>query len=84
MARGVELLEDLEACLDALLSNLDLSRDLVLLTSDHGNLEDLSTKRHTRNRVPTLLWGAGKEQAAAGITDISHIAPAILRHLGVV
>lgn len=82
MARGVELLEDLEACLDAVLSRLDLFRNLVVLTSDHGNLEDLSTKRHTRNRVPTLLWGAGREQAAAGITDISHIAPAILRHLG--
>lgn len=82
MARGVELLEDLEACLDAVLSTLDLSANLVVLTSDHGNLEDLSTKRHTRNRVPTLLWGAGAEQAAAGIADISHIAPAILRHLG--
>ncbi|MEK7203868.1 MAG: peptidase [candidate division NC10 bacterium] len=82
MARGVEILEDLEACLDAVLSSIDLSTNLVVLTSDHGNLEDLSTKRHTRNRVPTLLWGAGAVEAAAGIADISHIAPAILRHLG--
>jgi hypothetical protein len=82
MARGVELLEDLEVLLDAVLAGLDLSVNLVVLASDHGNLEDLSTKRHTRNRVPVLLWGAGAEQAAAGIADISHIAPAILGHLG--
>lgn len=84
MAGGVEILEDLEACLDAVLSSIDLSTNLVVLTSDHGNLEDLSTKRHTRNRVPTLLWGAGAVEAAAGIADISRIAPAILRHLGMV
>ena len=34
MARGVELLEDLEAFLDSLLSTLDLSATLVVLTSD--------------------------------------------------
>jgi hypothetical protein len=82
MVRAVELLEDLEAFLDAVLSTLDLSTHLLVLTSDHGNLENLSTKRHTRNPVPTLLWGAGATQAAAGVTDITHIAPATLRHLG--
>jgi 2,3-bisphosphoglycerate-independent phosphoglycerate mutase len=82
MARGVEILEDLEAFLDAVLSSIDFSTSLVVLASDHGNLEDLSTNRHTRNRVPTLLWGDGAEHAAAAIADISHIAPAILRHLG--
>ncbi|OGC03019.1 MAG: hypothetical protein A3G35_13875 [candidate division NC10 bacterium RIFCSPLOWO2_12_FULL_66_18] len=82
MARGVEILEDLEALLDGVLSITDRSADLVILTSDHGNLEDLSTSRHTRNPVPTVLWGAGAAEAAAGIKDLTDIAPAILRHLG--
>ena len=82
MARGIEILEDLEAFLDAVLSTLDLSAHLVILASDHGNLEDLSTNRHTRNPVPTLLWGAGALRAAPGIRDLTDIAPAILRHLG--
>jgi hypothetical protein len=82
MARGVEILENLEAFLDALLSTMDLSTHLVVLTSDHGNLEDLSTNRHTLNPVPTLLWGAGAAEAAAGIKDLTEISPAILRHLG--
>jgi 2,3-bisphosphoglycerate-independent phosphoglycerate mutase len=81
MERGVRLLEDLEEFLDAVLSDLDLSRTMVILTSDHGNLEDLSTKRHTRNPVPTLLWGRGAAEAAAGIGSLPDISPAILRHL---
>ncbi len=31
----------------------------LLLTSDHGNLEDLSVKTHTRNAVPFFVLGKG-------------------------
>jgi bisphosphoglycerate-independent phosphoglycerate mutase (AlkP superfamily) len=84
MANAVEVLENLEAFLAALLTCADLSKNLVILTSDHGNLEDLSVKTHTRNPVPTILWGTGAVDVAAGIRDLSNIAPAILRYLGVV
>jgi len=84
MSSAVEVLENLEAFLDALLEHLDLSKSLVVFTSDHGNLEDLSVRTHTRNAVPTLLWGAGAANVAAGIRDLSDVAPAILRHLGMV
>lgn len=82
MARGVEILEDLEVFLDAVLSSLDLSTHLVVLASDHGNLEDLSTNRHTMSLVPTVLWGAGTAEAASRVRSLADIAPAILRHLG--
>jgi 2,3-bisphosphoglycerate-independent phosphoglycerate mutase len=81
MDQGVKLLEGLEAFLDAVLDVLDLSRTLLLLTSDHGNLEDLSTKRHTRNPVPTLIWGRGAAEVAARISSLPDLSPAILRHL---
>jgi hypothetical protein len=84
MARAVEVIENLEGLLDSLLAHLDLSANLVILTSDHGNFEDLSTKRHTVNPVPTLLWGKGAAEFATAIRDLSNIAPTILRHLGVV
>jgi hypothetical protein len=84
MARGVEILEDLEEFLDAVLTGMDLTSHLVVLCSDHGNLEDLSTKRHTRNPVPVIFWGVGAGKASAGIRTIADIAPAILRHLGMV
>ena len=82
MGRAVEILENLESLLDALLAHLDLSRTLVILTSDHGNLEDLSVKTHTTNLVPTLLWGKGADAVASAIRDLTDIAPAILRASG--
>ncbi len=33
------------------------SEDTLVITSDHGNLEDLSTKTHTRNEVPLFVLG---------------------------
>lgn len=35
------------------------SRDVLVITSDHGNLEDLSVKTHTRNEVPLFVMGEG-------------------------
>ncbi|MFO3797015.1 MAG: peptidase, partial [Anaerolineales bacterium] len=37
---------------------------LILITSDHGNLEDLSTRRHTTAAVPLLLIGPSPARAA--------------------
>jgi 2,3-bisphosphoglycerate-independent phosphoglycerate mutase len=82
MANAAVVLENLDRFLESLLDRLDLSENLVVLTSDHGNLEDLSVRTHTRNPVPTLLWGGGAADVAAGIRDLSDIAPAIARHLG--
>lgn len=31
----------------------------LVLSSDHGNVEDLSTKSHTRNKVPLFVCGPG-------------------------
>ncbi|GAB4485772.1 MAG: metalloenzyme [Anaerolineales bacterium] len=57
MAPAVTLLEEFDAMLGGLLSAWDARQNLLLLTSDHGNLEDLSTRRHTANPVPLLLFG---------------------------
>jgi 2,3-bisphosphoglycerate-independent phosphoglycerate mutase len=64
-----------------LLSRLDLTRTTVLLTSDHGNIEDLSSRNHTLNLVPTLIWGEHKETVAARIRNLADITPAIVEVL---
>lgn len=79
--RGVELLERLDLLLGAVLEGTDPDELLVVLTSDHGNLEDLSTRTHTKNSVPTMLWGTGREAVAGGVHTLADIAPALLRYL---
>lgn len=78
-ARG--LLERLDAVLGGLLAAWD-DADLIVITADHGNLEDLSHRHHTANPVPTLVVGDARREFAEGLTDLTHVAPAVLRHVG--
>lgn len=64
--------------LRTLLAALDLNRTTVILTSDHGNIEDLSTRNHTLNAVPTIIWGSARARVARRIRSLADITPAIL------
>jgi len=61
-----------------LLAKIDLKRSTVILTSDHGNVEDLSSRNHTLNPVPTILWGRNRERLATRIRSLTDITPAIV------
>lgn len=63
------------------LKQIDLENTTVILTSDHGNLEDLSVRNHTLNDVPTIVWGRKKNEIAESIKDLTDITPAILELL---
>jgi bisphosphoglycerate-independent phosphoglycerate mutase (AlkP superfamily) len=55
-----------------------LKRTTIILTSDHGNIEDLSIRNHTLNAVPTIIWGADRERVAHRVRNHADITPAIL------
>jgi 2,3-bisphosphoglycerate-independent phosphoglycerate mutase len=81
MAAACNLLETFDGVLGGLLEAWDDSRGLILLTSDHGNLEDLSTRRHTDAKVPGLVIGATslRQEFVHDLRDLTGIAPAIQR-----
>jgi len=64
-----------------LLAKLDLDGATVMLTSDHGNIEDLSVRNHTLNSVPTIVWGKDRELIASRIRSLVDITPAIVERL---
>jgi 2,3-bisphosphoglycerate-independent phosphoglycerate mutase len=73
MERALEALARLDAFLRHLVARLG-PEDALVVASDHGNVEDLSTRNHTRARVPVL--GFGRAAAAVqAIEDLTHIAP---------
>jgi len=80
MAVACGLLETFDQALSGLLSAWDDSSGLVLLTSDHGNMEDLGTRRHTKNPVPALLVGdpSLRRKFLSGLNDLTGVAPAVL------
>ena len=72
------ILTSLSLFIRELLLRIDLERTTVILTSDHGNIEDLSSRNHTLHAVPTIVWGAQREQVAARIQTLADITPAIV------
>ncbi len=78
----VAVVEMLDALIRAVTAGLDLDQVLVIVTSDHGNLEDRRAATHTRNPVPTLLLGRGRDTVGAHIRSLLDIAPAIVSWVG--
>ncbi|MFZ5878107.1 MAG: peptidase [Chloroflexota bacterium] len=79
MPWAVRQLETFDGVLAGLLDAWNLDEGLILLTSDHGNMEDLSVRRHTSAPVPALVIGRSdaREKFTAGLSDLTHVAPAI-------
>ena len=78
---GIALLEEFDAFLGALCEAVDLSRTLLVITSDHGNLEDVTQRQHTLNLVPTVLIGQHHQAAADRIRSLTDLAPTLLQAL---
>lgn len=74
-------LPELARFVRAVLDRVDLNETTVLLTSDHGNIEDLSRKNHTLNDVPTVCWGREKDFCAARIKTLADVTPTIVEIL---
>ena len=78
---AMRVLRELASFVRETLSRLDLARTTVILTSDHGNVEDISTRNHTLNRVPTLAWGPGRARVQTRVRSLADITPAIIELL---
>ena len=72
------VLRSLASFIRCMLAKLDLNGTTVVLTSDHGNIEDLSLRNHTLNPVPTIVWGEHRENLAARIHSLADITPGIV------
>ncbi len=81
LGEGIEILERFDAVLGGVLETWDEDADLVVVTSDHGNMEDLSTRRHTLNPVPTLVVGRRATEFAREFESLIDFVPACDRML---
>lgn len=78
-ARVVLLL--LDDFIAGILERLDSSNSTLLVISDHGNLEDLTTSKHTENSSLTLITGAGFETIVPRLRSLTDIKPALFTYL---
>lgn len=76
------LLASLDRFLGAVLGRLDPESELLLLVSDHGNIEE-DHAAHSANPAPWAAVGCGAERALAGRGSLLDVTPAILEALGI-
>ena len=70
-----------DAFMDTLLKRLKRSKTLLVMTSDHGNLEDTSVATHTANPVPLIAIGPGAKAFCEGMRSLCDITPRLLETL---
>lgn len=58
------------------IESTDFGDTLLVITSDHGNLEEINHKNHTINPVPALIGGtlSVRKEAASRLKDITGVA----------
>ena len=78
-AAAKRILRHVEEFLEGVYEELDTENQLLIVSSDHGNIEDLSTKRHTNNEVPTIIYGKGADCVKDNIQYLYDIPREILR-----
>jgi len=81
MSPAEGMIHRLDVLLNIVLSRVNLQEMTVVLTSDHGNFEDLSIKTHTHNLVPTCVWGAEQKIFAERVKRLEEIAGTIVETL---
>lgn len=82
LSMAVQVYEDLDRFIQAVAEASKLDDMVIMVVSDHGNIEDLSTETHTNNPVPTLLINNHVENLEWGnIASLTDITPFVLKIL---
>lgn len=81
LAGAIANFQRFDGFLGGLLGAADLANTLIIIGSDHGNVEDCSHGKHTENPALSILLGAGRRRAAAQIGALTDFAPAMIDFL---
>ena len=73
------VLRMLDEFLDTVYELCRTTNMLLILTSDHGNIEAIGVRGHTRNPVPFVACGPGAEALQTHMTSLVDITPGITR-----
>ncbi|MBZ0303498.1 MAG: hypothetical protein K8J31_27405 [Anaerolineae bacterium] len=72
---GVSLLELFDEVMAGVLDTWDDAEGIVIITSDHGNLEDIGSRKHTENDVPTVIIGDAKTAFDSEFMTLADLVP---------
>ena len=76
-AHAVQCLEKLQRFIAVASTFAEQPNRLFILTSDHGNIEDVSIRTHTKNPVPFVAIGQDADRLKQ-VTNLCDVTPAII------
>ncbi len=89
-AAAVKAVETVDACLGRLMDAVKRAGGALLVTADHGNVEQLFDYEtgqphtaHTLNKVPALLFNAPREVVSLADGRLADVAPTLLALMGI-
>ena len=76
--RACAVLRELDAFLATLTRFTDAAGVTLLMTADHGNIEAMNERGHTRNPVPFVAFGPRESEIRARVKSLVDVTPAVL------
>ena len=80
-ARACEVLRLYDRFLAALLRYVEAAGMMLVMTSDHGNIEAMGEQGHTRNPVPFVAVGPKEKEIRERVKSLVDVTPAILKFI---
>ena len=77
-ARACAVLRVYDRFLAALVRCTEAAGITLVMTADHGNIESIGERGHTRNPVPFIVFGPGEEWIRDRVNSLQDVTPAIL------
>ena len=77
-ARACAVLRTYDAFLTALVRCTEAAGITLVMTADHGNIECIEERGHTRNPVPFVAFGPREAQIRERVASLQDVTPAIL------
>lgn len=77
-ARACAVLRIYDRFLAALIRYTEAAGITIVMTADHGNIEDIGERGHTRNPVPFICFGPREEFLRDRVSSLVDVTPALL------
>ena len=77
-ARACAVLRTYDGFLHRLVNFAEAAGITIVMTADHGNIEAINERGHTRNPVPFIAYGPGEKFLRESVSSLIDVTPALL------
>ena len=77
--RACRVLRTYDRFLSTLLRYVEAAGFTLIMTADHGNIEAMNVRTHTRNPVPFIAFGPHEAELRASVKSLVDVTPAVMK-----